>query len=141
LDERYDDDDDDDGWRQRGVYLRLGHCTSLEATFQSLKEANAKSHQYTTSMELKFILGDPSSAAIYTAEEGEILCQSSIFPTTGWHLCSEVVNAEAVSKLYTTEVIIQTRDIALNSLRGSCGHPQVNARRNYLHKGALPASI
>jgi hypothetical protein len=72
-------------------------------------------------MELKFILGDPSSAAIYTAEEGKILCQSSIFPTTGWHLCSEVVNAEAVSNYILQKLSFKPETLPLIACAAAAG--------------------
>jgi hypothetical protein len=105
LDERYDHID----WTEHGVHLKFGYGTSFEETFQCLKKSQAakyNSRQNTTSMDLKFVLGDPSSAAIYSADKAEIPRQSSIFNPQQLEsiFVPETMNAETVSNFILREL-------------------------------------
>jgi hypothetical protein len=58
--------------QEHGVNLKFGHGTTFQDTFTDLSSSPNKSNRPSQTTKLKFVIGDPSSAAIFLADDGEI---------------------------------------------------------------------
>jgi hypothetical protein len=101
--------------QEHGEHLRFGHGTTFEDTFQSLKRTGTKAPRPNKTVHLKFVVGDPSTAAIFVTADCEIHRQTSELSPRQLRglLVPEIVNPVAVSTYLLKELSFKPESLPL----------------------------